>query len=190
VLNVTPPGSAPVSLNVGNGNPLAVTLKVPSDPTVNVVALALVIAGASLTFRVKFCVAFGLTPLLAVRDRGYVPPVPGAGVPPRIPVSVFRVTPLGSVPVTAKVGAGFPVSVIRKNPVEPAVNVVLEALVIAGAVCGGISVVGGKATTTSLNAFVDPPIPESTFFVGLKNVVISNSNWHEYICGAEPINIG
>src|SRR5215472_5970357 len=46
VLNVTPVGSAPVSLNVGAGNPVAVTVKVPAVPTVKVVLFALVIAGA------------------------------------------------------------------------------------------------------------------------------------------------
>src|SRR5450755_476897 len=38
---------------------------------------------------------------------------------------------------------------------------------------------GGKATTTSLNCFVRAPIVASTGFVGLKNVVISNSNWQK-----------
>jgi hypothetical protein len=36
--------------------------------------------------------------------------------------------------------------------------------------------IGGKATTTSLKFLVLPPIPESTTSVGLKNVVMSNSN--------------
>ena len=48
-----------------------VTVKVPAVPTVKVVALALVMAGASLTVRVKFCVALGATPLLAVIVMGY-----------------------------------------------------------------------------------------------------------------------
>ena len=38
---------------------------------------------------------------------------------------------------------------------------------------------GGNATTTSLNCFVRAPIVASTGFVGLKNVVISNSNWQK-----------
>jgi hypothetical protein len=46
VLNVTPLGNAPVSLNVGAGLPVAVTGKVPAVPTVNVALFALVIAGA------------------------------------------------------------------------------------------------------------------------------------------------
>jgi hypothetical protein len=44
--NVTPPGSAPVSVRVGVGDPVVVTVKLPAVPTVNVVLFALVIAGA------------------------------------------------------------------------------------------------------------------------------------------------
>jgi len=44
-LNVTPPGSAPLSLSVGAGSPVEVTMNEPAMPTVNVVLLALVIAG-------------------------------------------------------------------------------------------------------------------------------------------------
>ena len=46
VTNVTPLGSAPLSLTDGVGVPVAVTVKLPAVPTVNVVLLALVIAGA------------------------------------------------------------------------------------------------------------------------------------------------
>jgi hypothetical protein len=66
VLNVTPPGSAPLSLNVGAGKPVTVTVKEQAVLTVHVVLLALVMAGAWSTVRVKFWVAFGRTPLLAV----------------------------------------------------------------------------------------------------------------------------
>src|SRR5439155_20612926 len=45
VLNVTPLGSAPFSLNAGAGKPEAVTVKVPFVPSPNVVLLALVITG-------------------------------------------------------------------------------------------------------------------------------------------------
>ena len=48
-LNVTPLGSAPVSLKVDAGKPLAVTVNVPAVPTLKVVLFALVIAGAWLT---------------------------------------------------------------------------------------------------------------------------------------------
>ena len=67
-VKVTPPGSAPVSLKVvaaGKWWPV-VTVKLPAVPTVNAAVLALVIAGASVTVRVKVWVALGATPLLAV----------------------------------------------------------------------------------------------------------------------------
>ncbi len=44
-VNVTPVGSVPVCVTVGAGNPVVVTVNVPGAPTVNVVALALVMAG-------------------------------------------------------------------------------------------------------------------------------------------------
>jgi len=46
LLNVTPSGKTPVSVNVGAGKPEAVTVKVPAVPTVKVTPLVLVIAGA------------------------------------------------------------------------------------------------------------------------------------------------
>ena len=68
-MNVTPVGNVPVSVRVGAGKPVAVTVKLLGVPTVKVVALALVIAGATdagFTVRVKLCVALLPTPLLAV----------------------------------------------------------------------------------------------------------------------------
>ena len=44
-LNVTPPGSAPLSLSPGAGNPVAVTINEPGKPTVKVELFVLVIAG-------------------------------------------------------------------------------------------------------------------------------------------------
>ena len=67
MLNVTPVGNAsPPCVNVGAGNPDAVTVKLPAVPTVNVVAFPLVIAGGWFTVSVKFWVAFGAIPLFAV----------------------------------------------------------------------------------------------------------------------------
>src|SRR5271156_4913724 len=43
----------------------------------------------------------------------------------------------------------------------------------------GDAMVSGKATTTSLNGRVVPPMPESTGALALKNVVMSNSNWQK-----------
>src|SRR6267378_2489101 len=132
-VKVTPPGRAPVSLKVGAGKPVAATVKLPAVPTVNVVLLALVMAGAWLIVRVKLWVAFVPTPLVAVKVSGYVPPVPAAGVPLKTPVATLKVRPRGSVPVSLKVGAGKPVAVTVNEPAVPTVNVVLLALVMAGA---------------------------------------------------------
>ena len=49
---------------------MAVTVKLPAVPVVKVVLVALVMAGAWLTVRVKFCVAFGETLLVAVTTIG------------------------------------------------------------------------------------------------------------------------
>ena len=46
---VTPLGNTPVSVNVGVGNPVAVTVNVPAVPTVNVVLFALVMVGGWVT---------------------------------------------------------------------------------------------------------------------------------------------
>jgi hypothetical protein len=70
VLNVTPVGRVPDSLNVGTGNPDAVTVKDPRVFTMNVVPFALVMRGASSTVSVKFCTAFEPTPFEAVKVMG------------------------------------------------------------------------------------------------------------------------
>ena len=70
-VKVTPEGKAtPPLAMVGAGKPVVVTVKLPSVPTVKVVAFALVIAGAWFTVRVKFWFAFGATPLFAVIVMG------------------------------------------------------------------------------------------------------------------------
>ena len=102
-VKVTPVGNVPVETTRAGlvGKPLVVTPKVPPTPTLNVVLSALVIAGAWSTVRVKDWVASGEMPFEAVIVKGYVPPVPSAGVPARVavpsPLSV-KVTPLGSEP--------------------------------------------------------------------------------------------
>ena len=68
-INVTPLGAAPVSVSESVGVPVAVTVKLPVVPTVNVVLLALVIAGAWVTVRMKGWLAGVPTPLLAVTVR-------------------------------------------------------------------------------------------------------------------------
>ena len=71
--------------------------------------------------------------MLALKLRGYVPPVPPAGVPESRPVAALKGTPLGRLPVTPRVGAGVPVAVTLKLPALPTVNVVELAEVMAGA---------------------------------------------------------
>jgi hypothetical protein len=131
-LKVTPLGRVPLSFRVGAGKPVSVTVNAPVVPRVKVVLLALVMAGAWLTVRTKFCVAFGKMPFEAVIVMGYVPPVPALGVPPSTPAGV-NVTPLGRVPLSVNVGVGKPVAVTVNDPAVPALSVVLFALVIAGA---------------------------------------------------------
>ena len=46
LVKVTPLGSAPVSVSDGAGVPVVVTVKLPAAPTVKVILLALVMAGA------------------------------------------------------------------------------------------------------------------------------------------------
>ena len=65
-VKVTPPGSEPPSATAGTGNPVEATVKLPAVPTVRVVVLALVMAGAWSTFKVKLWVAGLPTPLVAV----------------------------------------------------------------------------------------------------------------------------
>jgi len=59
-VRVTTPGKAPVSVIAMLalvGKPVVVIVNVPALPTVKVVLFALVMEGASSTFRVKACVA-------------------------------------------------------------------------------------------------------------------------------------
>jgi hypothetical protein len=116
---------------VGEGIPVAVAVKDPAAPTVNVVLGPLVMAGAWLTVNVKFCVASGVTPLLAVMMMGYVPPVFAAGVPLSTPAE--KVRPAGNVPVALKAGVGNPVAVGVNDAATPGLNEAVGPLVMAGA---------------------------------------------------------
>src|SRR5207245_5127650 len=193
VLNVTPVGSVPVSLNVGVGVPGAVTGNVPGVPTVKVVLLALVITGAVFTVRVKLWVAGVPTVLLAVNVMGYIAAVPAAGVPLSVPVPFplsVKVTPLGSAPVSVRVGVGVPVVVTVNVPAVPTTNVALLALVIAGA-----------WLTVMLSAFVfdwgpvEPTLESVTFTVKLDVPtvvgipVIAPALLKFRPAGREPVNV-
>ncbi len=62
--------------------------------------------------------------------------MPAAGVPARVAVpspSSTKVTPVGSAPVSVSAEVGTPVVVTVNVPAVPVVNVVVAALVIAGA---------------------------------------------------------
>ena len=136
---VTPLGNKPVSLNAAVGEPVDVTLKFPAVPTTNVVAAALVIAGAveaGLIVSVKFWEAFGRVPLAAWIDSGYEPTVPVFGIPDSVAVPFplsTKVTPLGRAPVSFNAAVGVPVVVTLKDPAVPTWNVTAAALVMAGA---------------------------------------------------------
>jgi hypothetical protein len=132
VVNVTPFGSAPVSLKVGAGKPAAIIVNVPGAPTVKFVIFGLANEGPSFTFSVKLCVASAPAPLCAVNVMGYAAPVPASGIPANTPVAGVKVTPLGSVPDSLSVGAGVPVAITVKVPAMPTVKVALIALVIVG----------------------------------------------------------
>ena len=94
------------------------------------------IEGDSSTVSVKFCVALGEMPLLAVISNGYVPPVPDAGVPDRVavplPLSV-KVTPFGKVPLSESATVPSPLACTVKLPIWPTVKVVEEPEVMVGA---------------------------------------------------------
>src|SRR5918994_6224133 len=134
VSKVTPVGSVPpVSVIVGAGKPLAVTVKVFGAPSVKVAVLALVNTGASSTFNVKFCVTLPAA-LAIVNVSAWAPAVPAAGVPLNVPVAGLNVTPVGSVPpVCVIVGTGKPVAVTVNEPATPTENDVVAALVTTGA---------------------------------------------------------
>src|SRR5260370_1056081 len=83
------------------------------------------------TDSVNVCVASVPTPLCAVNVIGNTPVT--VGVPLRTSVVALKVTPFGSGPVSAMVGAGNPVAVTVNDPGAFRVNVALVALVIAGA---------------------------------------------------------
>src|SRR5579862_7700879 len=109
---VTPEGSAPVSVRPGVGFPVAVTLNVLAVPTVKVMADVEMIVGAwetEVTDSVKLWIAGEPIPLLAVMVIGKLPLE--VGLPERLavpsPLST-KVTPVGSVPVSARLGVGLP----------------------------------------------------------------------------------
>src|SRR5262249_8767013 len=139
-VKVTPLGSKFAGiLSAAVGKPAVVTVNEPGLPTVNVVLLALVMAGAWFTVRVKGVGRASRRAIWAVMVKGKVdgwaPSL--AGVPARVavpsPLSV-NVTPPGSTLAgMLSAAAGKPVVVTVNEPGLPTVNVVLLALVMTGA---------------------------------------------------------
>ena len=134
---VTPAGNDPVSLSgVGIGKPVVVTVNVPNVPVVNVVLSALVIAGAWSTVSVKLWLASGTTPLAAVivsavgtagARRG------SAGERGRTVENPHEVHARGQHAGLAQGRDREPGGRHGERARAPAANVVLPALVIAGA---------------------------------------------------------
>src|SRR6266849_2441533 len=137
LLNVAPPSVETCHCRVGVGKPLAAALNDAVAPAQTVWSVAVVvIAGAWLTVNVKFCVGELPALFVAVKVIVYVPPVPEAGVPARVPVPFplsTNVTLLGrAAPPRVIVGVGEPMVVTVNVPAVPAVNVVAFALVMLG----------------------------------------------------------
>jgi hypothetical protein len=104
-LNVIPAGSAPVSVTVGAGNPVVLTVNDPACPTVKVAVAELVMAGDCRTVSVNDWLAVP-EELVAVNVSRYVPPVAAAGVPDSACVAGLKLRPAGSAPDSESVGAG------------------------------------------------------------------------------------
>src|SRR5919205_4106418 len=98
-VNVIPAGKLPLSESDGAGVPVAVTVKLPALPTVKVVLLAELIRELSSMFRLKGRLAGLPMPLFALNVSAYVPLVPAAGVPERMPVCASKDSPSGKLPL-------------------------------------------------------------------------------------------
>src|SRR5687767_12335649 len=114
------------------GNPVALIWKLPFCSRVKVVVLALVKVGAWFTTRRKFCVASGISPLVAVIVKSWLPLEPEGGVPVSSPVLLSMLTQPGW-PLRLNVGAGVPLALTVNVPGVRSVNVVVLALVNSGA---------------------------------------------------------
>jgi hypothetical protein len=137
-VNVSPAGSVPLVsvIDATTGNPSVVMSKVRSTPIVKVSVFVLVNVGGSFTTSVKFWMASGVTPFVAVNCREYEPPVLAPGVPSIRAVpsrSSMNESPRGSVPVSEiVVTVGKPVVVMSNVRAAPTSNVSALALVKDG----------------------------------------------------------
>ena len=100
--------------------------------------------------------------MLAVKMMLYAPPVPAAGVPPRTPVEALKLTPVGSAPVSVKVGVGRPVAVSVNEPEILVVKVVLFPLVMAAGCVVGWKIAKGEREVT---------LPQTMWFTASTEVV-------------------
>ena len=78
-LNVTPLGRVPLSLSVGVGTPVVVTVKVPAAPTVKVVLLALVMAGGLVDREGEGLGGVAADAVVGGEGQGVGPPSPPPG---------------------------------------------------------------------------------------------------------------
>jgi hypothetical protein len=160
VAKVTPEGSAPDSVNVGVGVPVAVTWNdCPALPAVNVVDAPLVNSSVPLTtVSVNDCLTVAV-PLVALNVSGKLPSLAEVNDPPSVAVPLVpgvKVTPAGSVPDSVKVGVGVPVAITVNDGTWPTVNAVDVKEVNAGA-----------EVTVSVNAWVVVPLPLVALMVKL-----------------------
>jgi hypothetical protein len=129
--------------------------------------------GDSFTVNVKLCAPDDPLLLFAVNVMAYVPPLPTAGVPDKVPVPSalsVNVTLLGSaLPPSTIDGTGVPVVVTVNVPDEPTVKVVAGALVIVGAwptaklccTCGAGLHVASPAWSALITQLLDAPLNET-----------------------------
>src|SRR5262245_1299983 len=95
-----------------------------------------------------------------------MPPLAAAGVPLNVPVPVplsTNVTPAGRTPLNVIAGGGKPLVVTVNDPAAPAMNIVLAALVIAGAsftISMNVCVAFGGMPFAAVNVrMCTPPVP-------------------------------
>lgn len=146
-LRVTPLGSAPLVLNVGDGKPEAVTENAPREPAVNVALLGLVKVGDWFTVNVKLCETLP-SALLAVIVMLNAPPLLGVPLSDAVPSPLsVNETPKGSAPLSLSVGVGTPLALAVNELKAPAINVEALALVNAGACSAWNSAKGDREVT-------------------------------------------
>jgi hypothetical protein len=131
-VKLSPAGSDPVSVSVGTGEPLVLTVKVYVVPTVAMLVAALLIAGAWLTVSTNDCVAKP-PGVLAVMLIVNTPPLVGVPLMVAVPLPLFvNVVPPGRVPERDSV-AVVAVVVTWKLKAEPTFAVADAGLVNDGA---------------------------------------------------------